>query len=63
MERNALKNHLKNMLGTDKVLTEDLDLLYYSYDSSFLTKLQMVAPDTVVLHVQPRMCSKSCSLI
>jgi len=49
MERNALKNHLKNMLGADKVLTEDLDLLYYSYDSSFLTKLQMSAPDTVVL--------------
>ena len=49
MERNALKNHLKNILGPDKVLTEDLDLLYYSYDSSFLTKLQMVSPDVVVL--------------
>jgi glycolate oxidase len=49
MERNALKSHLKNMLGPDKVLTEDLDLLYYSYDSSFLTKLQMVSPEAVVL--------------
>ncbi len=49
MERSALKHQLKNMLGTDKVLTEDIDLLYYSYDSSFLTKLQMVAPEAVVL--------------
>ncbi|NLV17455.1 MAG: FAD-binding oxidoreductase [Syntrophomonadaceae bacterium] len=49
MERNAMKEHLKKMLGADQVLTEDLDLLYYSYDSSFLTKLQMSAPDTVVL--------------
>lgn len=49
MERNVMKEHLKKILGADQVLTEDLDLLYYSYDSSFLTKLQMPAPDTVVL--------------
>ncbi len=49
MERNAIKQNLSNLLGSDKVLTEDLDLLYYSYDSSFLTKLQMSSPDTVVL--------------
>lgn len=37
------------MLGEEKVLTNELDLMYYSYDSSFLTKLQPATPTAVVL--------------
>ena len=44
-----IKKELVKMLGQDKVLTNDLDLMYYSYDSSFLTKLQPVTPTAVVL--------------
>lgn len=44
-----IKKELVKMLGQDKVLINDLDLMYYSYDSSFLTKLQPASPTAVVL--------------
>jgi len=49
MDKAAIKNELVKMLGRDKVLTEDLDLMYYSYDSSFLTKLEPANPTAVVM--------------
>ncbi len=48
MDISNLKRDLMGMLSQDKVLAEDLDLLYYSYDSSFLTKLHPSRPDAVV---------------
>lgn len=44
-----IKKELLKILGEEKVLTNELDLMYYSYDSSFLTKLQPVTPTAVVL--------------
>lgn len=49
MDKLEIRKQLVSLLGQDKVLTDDLDLLYYSYDSSFLTKLQRLVPDAVVL--------------
>lgn len=49
MDKTVIKNELVKMLGRDKVLTEDLDLMYYSYDSSFLTKLEPANPTAVVM--------------
>ncbi|MGE5389699.1 MAG: FAD-binding oxidoreductase, partial [Deltaproteobacteria bacterium] len=49
MDKAAIKNELVKMLGREKVLTEDLDLMYYSYDSSFLTKLEPANPTAVVM--------------
>lgn len=49
MEKDAIKKELLEMLGPDIVLTQDLDLMYYSYDSSFFTKLTPLSPYAVVL--------------
>ncbi|MGE5396997.1 MAG: FAD-binding oxidoreductase, partial [Chitinophagales bacterium] len=49
MDKDTIKQTLVTMLGKDKVLTDDLDLMYYSYDSSFLTKRTRINPDVVVL--------------
>ncbi|MDD3270224.1 MAG: FAD-binding oxidoreductase [Syntrophomonadaceae bacterium] len=49
MDNKAIKAELLKMLGKEKVLTEDLDLMYYSYDSSFLTKLEPSNPYAVVM--------------
>jgi len=49
VEKAAIQKELIALLGKDKVLYEDLDLMYYSYDSSFLTKLEPVNPCAVVL--------------
>ena len=49
MDKAAVKNELVKMLGHEKVLSEDLDLMYYSYDSSFLTKLEPANPTAVVM--------------
>ena len=49
MEISAIKSRLVKILGRDKVLTEDLELMYYSYDSSFLTKLNPSSPYAVVM--------------
>ncbi len=48
MDTSQLKQELVQLLGKDKVLTQDLDLMYYSYDSSFLTKLEPAPPNAVV---------------
>ncbi|MGR6835818.1 FAD-binding oxidoreductase [Syntrophomonas erecta] len=49
MENAEIKKELVKILGKDKVLVDDLDLMYYSYDSSFLTKLEPGNPSAVVL--------------
>lgn len=48
MDSSTIRKELTKMLGKDKVLTEDLDLMYYSYDSSFLTQMQPSNPHAVV---------------
>ena len=48
MEKLMLQKELVKMLGKDMLLTEELDLMYYSYDSSFLTKLEPASPYAVV---------------
>ncbi len=35
MDKAELKKELIKILGPEKVLSDDLDLMYYSYDSSF----------------------------
>ena len=49
MERADIRKELQKLLGNGKVLTDDLDVMYYSYDSSFLTKLEPAAPVAVVM--------------
>ncbi|HEX3012006.1 MAG TPA: FAD-linked oxidase C-terminal domain-containing protein [Syntrophomonadaceae bacterium] len=49
MEKEDIKKQLLELLGPDIVLTQDLDLMYYSYDSSFFTKLTPMSPYAVVL--------------
>lgn len=49
MEKVAVQEKLIAMLGNDKVLHKDLDLMYYSYDSSFLTKMEPSNPWAVVM--------------
>lgn len=58
MESSIIKKELVKMLGKDKVLTEELDLMYYSYDSSFLTKLNPCNPHAVVLPTSTEEVSK-----
>ena len=48
METTRIQQELGEMLGRDKLLSEELDLMYYSYDSSFLTKLETTSPNAVV---------------
>jgi glycolate oxidase len=48
MDPVAIRKELAKMLGNDKVLTEELDLMYYSYDSSFLTQMKPSSPCAVV---------------
>lgn len=48
MDRKQLGQELAALLGPDKVLTEELDLLYYSYDSSFHARNHRFVPDVVV---------------
>lgn len=49
MDMKAIKRDLLDLFGPQKVLTEELDLMYYSYDSSFLTKMEPKNPGAVVL--------------
>jgi glycolate oxidase len=49
VEKAAVQKQLIAMLGKDKVLCEALDLMYYSYDSSFLTKMEPADPWAVVM--------------
>jgi glycolate oxidase len=48
LEKSKIQNELVNILGKDMLLNDDLDLMYYSYDSSFLTKLNPASPYAVV---------------
>jgi len=48
MDTAKIRKDLAELLGNDKVLSNDLDLMYYSYDSSFLTKLEPSPPYAVV---------------
>jgi len=47
MDKSQLKNELVKLLSKEQVITEDLDLMYYSYDSSFLTKMEPSSPSAV----------------
>ena len=49
MNAATVRKDLLAILGREKVLTEELDLMYYSYDSSFLTQLKSANPWAVVL--------------
>ncbi len=48
MNKEMIQKELEMMLGKDMLLSDDLDLMYYSYDSSFLTKLEQSSPYAVV---------------
>ena len=48
LDRNAIITAMVNILDQERVLGQELDLMYYSYDSSFLTKLEPKLPDAVV---------------
>ncbi|HWP97855.1 MAG TPA: FAD-linked oxidase C-terminal domain-containing protein [Syntrophomonadaceae bacterium] len=49
MDPTAIKKELLAMLEPGQVLVKDLDLMYYSYDSSFLTKLEPANPLAVIM--------------
>ncbi len=49
MDAASIRKDLLNLLGKEKVISEELDLMYYSYDSSFLTQLKPENPWAVVL--------------
>ena len=48
MDKAAIQKELLKMFGKDRMLSDELDLMYYSYDSSFLTKLETTSPYAVV---------------
>lgn len=48
MERSQLIANLQTILGADKVLDDKLDMLSYSYDSSFKARNNRYIPDVVV---------------
>ena len=48
MERTQLVQELENILGEKKVISDKVDLMYYSYDSSFHARLHRFMPDVVV---------------
>ncbi len=48
MDKFAIQEELLKMFDPDRLLHDELDLMYYSYDSSFLTKLETTSPYAVV---------------
>lgn len=48
MDKSAIQKELLKIFGKDRLLHDELDLMYYSYDSSFLTKLETNSPYAVV---------------
>ena len=48
MDKSAIQKELLKIFGKDRLLHDELDLMYYSYDSSFLTKLETKSPYAVV---------------
>ncbi|MGE5379485.1 MAG: FAD-binding oxidoreductase [Methylocystaceae bacterium] len=49
MDKKSIQNELLRLLPQERVIIDDTDLLYYSYDSSFLTRLSRLVPDAVVM--------------
>lgn len=49
MTNTNLQRDLAALIGSDKVITDALELKYYSYDSSFEAKLHRFNPDAVVM--------------
>ncbi|OPZ73218.1 MAG: putative FAD-linked oxidoreductase [Firmicutes bacterium ADurb.Bin456] len=49
MNRQRLATELRKIFPADRVLTGDLELKIYSYDSSFMARFHDFRPDTVVL--------------
>lgn len=47
MDQSLIKE-LENLLGKEKVISDPVDLMYYSYDSSFYARLNRFVPDVVV---------------
>lgn len=48
MEKAHLVKELTAILGPEKVISDPLDLMFYSYDSSFMARLNRFLPDVVV---------------
>jgi glycolate oxidase len=48
VDKSAIQKELLKIFGKDRLLHDELDLMYYSYDSSFLTKLETKSPYAVV---------------
>lgn len=48
MDRSLLIKELERLLGPGRVISDPVDLMYYSYDSSFLARLNRFVPDAVV---------------
>jgi len=48
MDRSRLIQELERRLGPGRVISDPVDLMYYSYDSSFLARLNKFIPDAVV---------------
>ncbi|NLK52362.1 MAG: FAD-binding oxidoreductase [Syntrophomonadaceae bacterium] len=48
MDRTLLIQELEKKLGQEKVISDKVDLMYYSYDSSFHARLNRFMPDVVV---------------
>lgn len=46
--RDAVAKDLEALIGPERVISDELDLLCYSYDSSFLARLNRFVPDVVV---------------
>lgn len=49
MQQDKIQADLISLLGREQVITDELELKYYSYDSSFLARLNRFNPDAVVL--------------
>ncbi|MGE5454586.1 MAG: FAD-binding oxidoreductase [Methylocystaceae bacterium] len=49
MDKKSLTTELLRLLPREQIITDDTDLLYYSYDSSFLTRLEKLLPEAVVM--------------
>lgn len=49
MEVKELRKQLIELLGPDKVVTDEVGLMAYSYDSSFMARQNRFVPDVVVL--------------
>lgn len=58
MQNEQLVKDLQAILGSAKVLSEKLDLLSYSYDSSFMARNNRFVPDVVITPTSTEEVSK-----